>query len=130
MARKNFNIFEQSKKITEQKAKVSDIDYLDNFDEEKDGKKSDNQEVEDKKNASNNRTEKRVKAKKEVKKVAWVRQSIIADPEKMKLLKDIVHTVKSTGRYTYSQKDALSEAIELLKKKVERQYGEIKSLEE
>ncbi|WP_020531859.1 hypothetical protein [Flexithrix dorotheae] len=129
MARKNFNIFEQSKKIAEQKTKVSDIDYLDNFETEE-GKESDNQIVNDSKKEASLKVEKKTKAKKETKKVAWVRQSIIADPDKMQLLKDIVHTVKSTGRYTYSQKEALSEAIELLKKKVERQYGEIKSLEE
>lgn len=96
MARKkrDFNLFDDAKK-EEAKKRQSDITYL----EEIEGKEERGEELaEPKKN--------------------YVRHTFIIHPDDLNMLKEIVHTIKSTGHYTYTQKEALHEAISLLKEKV------------
>lgn len=111
--RKDINIFDRSKKIAE-KSRVSDMDYLDAFEQD---------------NTSTEKEEKRAPIRpvnKKVKKKEWVRHTFIIKPENVEELKDIVHTVKSSGEYQYSQKQALDDAIKLLKEATRKKLGNIK----
>lgn len=95
MARKkrDFNLFDDAQK-EEVKKRKSDITYLD--------------EIDHKEESGNEREE----SKKD-----YVRHTFIIHPDDLNMLKEIVHTIKSTGHYTYTQKEALHEAISLLKEK-------------
>ncbi len=111
--RKDINIFDRSKKLKES-GRVSDMDYLDAFEQ-----KPTDREKE--KTTSPNNAEPKKKKQKE-----WVRHTFIIKPENIEELKDIVHTVKSTGNYQYSQKKALDDAIKLLKEATKKKLGSIK----
>ncbi|MEM1137277.1 MAG: hypothetical protein AAGI07_15670 [Bacteroidota bacterium] len=114
--RKDINIFDKGRKVANS-GRVSDMDYLDAFEENLPGR--DIKKVESKPDVA--RSSSNVKKNKE-----WVRHTFIIKPENLEDLKDIVHTVKSTGEYQYSQKQALDDAIKLLKMKIEKTVGEIK----
>ena len=47
----------------------------------------------------------------------YVRKTFVVSTEDVKLLDEIVHKEKSSGNYMYTYKEALGEAIHLLKKK-------------
>ncbi len=48
---------------------------------------------------------------------SYIRHTFIIDPADLKILQSVVHKIKSSGNYEYTQKLALKEAIELLNKK-------------
>lgn len=112
--RKDINIFDRSKKIAG-KGRVSDIDYLDAFEQENTSAQ---------KEAEKQRPVRTVTRK--AKQKEWVRHTFIIKPENIEELKDIVHTVKSSGEYQYSQKQALDDAIKLLKEVTRKKLGSIK----
>ena len=116
--RKDINIFDRSKKIGG-KARVSDMDYLDAFEKG-------NVSVE--KEAAKTNPPRTVTKK--VKPKEWVRHTFIIKPENIEELKDIVHTVKSSGEYQYSQKQALDDAIKLLKEATQKKLGSIKKYQQ
>lgn len=116
--RGNTNIFKQSKQIQET-GRLSDMDYLDNFEQlDEPEPKEEKKEAVESRPAAKKPTKKPPKQK-------WTRTTFIVSPESLEDLKDIVHTVKSTGNYQYSQKQALHEAIKLLKAKVGKEVGKI-----
>lgn len=55
-----------------------------------------------------------VNKQKPLPKRSYVKHTFILYPEDLKALRKIVHITKSAGRYTYTQKEALHEAIQLL----------------
>ena len=111
--RKDINIFDRSKKLKES-GRVSDMDYLDAFEQDDSSSKKEEKKPEE-------RVGSKTKKPKE-----WVRHTFIIKPENIEELKDIVHTIKSTGDYQYSQKQALDDAIKLLKQATEKRLGHIK----
>jgi len=115
--RKDINIFDRSKKIGG-KGRVSDIDYLDAFEQG-----NDSAEKEEVKTSPTRIVKKKGKQKE------WVRHTFIIKPENIEELKDIVHTVKSSGEYQYSQKQALDDAIKLLKEATIKKLGSIKKFQ-
>lgn len=104
MAKRRKNIFETNENIE----KSGQADYLDDV---FNGRREEKQ------------TEKTVKptSKKSI------RHTFVIDPTFMEDLRDVVHTIKSAGQYDFAMKDAFSEMMDLYKKKVEKEYGEIKS---
>ncbi len=54
-----------------------------------------------------------------------VRKTFMIQTSDVDDLLDIVHTVKSNGNYTYTQREALSEAIGLLKSQKKQEFGKI-----
>ena len=109
------NLFKTSRKI-KQTGRVSDIDPLDDL-------------LPGDKPAEQPGPEPRILDKspaiQEPGKVEWVRKSNVWHPDTLKEFQDIIHTVKSSGQYGYSQKDALTDAVDLLKKKVIKEHGQI-----
>lgn len=112
--RKDINIFDRSKKIGGQ-GRVSDMDYLDAFEKENTTSKKEEEKPKPVRSVT-----------KKVKEKEWVRHTFIIKPENVEELKDIVHTVKSSGEYQYSQKQALDDAIKLLKEATMKRLGNIK----
>ncbi|UZS00125.1 hypothetical protein [Chondrinema litorale] len=122
--RKDINIFDQSRKVKETK-RVSDMDYLDAFEEPPVRKKEEVVEPKLQESAPEETFESKKKERGKKDK-EWVRYTFIIKPENLEELKDIVHTIKSTGDYQYSQKQALDDAIKLLKAQTQKRIGEIK----
>ncbi len=110
--RKDINLFEKSREI-QKTGRLSDKDYLDMLEENSSAPRKEPESTPESTLAPG--------AKKE----QWVRHTFVITPENLQALRDIVHTIKSTGNYQYSQKQALDEAINLLKAKVEAEMGEI-----
>ena len=100
--KREFNIVDRGEEKYKEPQRVSDINYLDEVVE----------------NESNNEIQpqsKRFETEKD-----YVRHTFIINPNDLLQLKSIVHDIKSTGRYKYSQKEALHEAIELLRQRVDQ----------
>jgi len=87
-SKREFNLFDDP---TGEEKRNSDMGYLESMD-----------------NAVNNTKD---KPKKD-----YVRRTFIIHPNDLKILQQVVHKVKSTGQYTYTQKEGLHEAIALLAK--------------
>jgi len=108
MAKRRDNIFETNEKIE----KSGQADYLDDVF----------------KGRGEARQERKEEASKKSKKT--IRHTFVIEPEFMDDLRNVIHTIKSEGRYDFAIKDAFAEMMELYKKKVEKDYGKIKSSRE
>lgn len=50
----------------------------------------------------------------------YIRHTFVIHPQDLRVLQEVVHIVKSTGRYTYTQKEALHDAIVLLRASINK----------
>ncbi len=98
--KREFNLFERGEDKKDESQRVSDISYIDEVVDE------------------NSTPEKESDAKRIESEKDYVRHTFIINPNDLVKLKSIVHDVKSTGRYKYSQKEALHDAISLLREKI------------
>ena len=104
MAKRRKNIFEANEKIE----KSGQADYLDDVLKEREKDESETKEL--------------LKTPKKT-----IRHTFVIEPEFMEDLRNIIHTVKSAGRYDFAIKEAFSEMMDLYKKKIKKDYGGIKS---
>ncbi len=107
--RRDFNLFESDEKAAEPTKRLSDRDYLSAVEQPL---------ATTPPRASRNETPVAQPEEKD-----YTRHTFIIRPADLAALQAIVHQVKRTGHYTYSQKTALGEAIALLKKHVDRTYN-------
>ena len=120
--RRDFNLFNAPenmppKKDKSQQPRVSDIEYIEAFDTSASSALAHTQNI---------RTRATPKPVAPPTHKNYARHTFIIRPEDLIALQKVVHTIKSTGNYTYTQKEALHDAIQLLTKRVIKQYGTLK----
>lgn len=114
MAKKKLNLFAQHNK-KEGEERLSDKSYLDDFIPEVE------KPVEKKKTPVKPLKEAEVGEKLgEIK-----RATIVVWENDLAEFRNIIHTIKRSGEYQYTQKEAFARAIELLKAEVVSQYGSL-----
>ena len=132
MARKKraFNLFEGPKDV-DTNVRVSDVDYLEELEKgapatEKPGTtpakpaaKNASKAPAKQTAATQPKSTPKPKAVNITKRPAkeFIRKTFVVHPDDLKILDDIVHQEKSSGNYNYTYKEAIGQAIHLLKKK-------------
>ena len=116
MAKKKVNLF-KSREQKDENERLSDKSYLDDFIPE---------EKKIEKTTVASKEEIKTKPKREVGeeiKPEIKRATIVVLEESLAEFRNIIHTIKKSGDYEYTQKDAFARAIELLRSEVVDEYG-------
>jgi len=114
VAKKKVNLFAKHTKGDDE-VRLSDKSYLDDY----------IPPVEEKKEATIKKNIKSVVPieKVEEKSPAIKRATIVVWDEDLTEFRNMIHTIKKSGNYQYTQKDAFARAVQLLKEEVMTKYG-------